>query len=314
MGILCLFVGGEDDIGHIRHYARPFVSGCIYAMAYTCALTAFAHAGVSFSNAALCGTAALTSFLWGKAVFLEASLNITLAMLGLFVVVLGIVLFSFVVPHERILAAAEEEEPDALDPLLKSSAPPEGLKADQEPASGESPEENAPGPREVSAARGYMALAVLAGVLGGSSMAPLHGLSKNQGLGFLCMYGTGMVVCSVVMMAVWLAWTSNIRSTHHQFDLSLKIVEFDLQNTLGPGIAQGALFGVANACTVIAMDSPLGLAVAQPFREGALLVAGLWGWACLGELQAEGAFQKFIMCSVVIIAGIAMLAIFGTDR
>eukprot|EP00656_Telonema_subtile_P036076 TRINITY_DN4003_c0_g1_i3.p1 TRINITY_DN4003_c0_g1~~TRINITY_DN4003_c0_g1_i3.p1 ORF type:complete len:236 (+),score=43.14 TRINITY_DN4003_c0_g1_i3:66-773(+) len=171
--LFCLLIGDSDDIGRPIHYSRPFWGGCIYALAYFCALSVVQATGVSFAMAAICGTATLTSFFWGKAIFLEPSKDLAIALIGILSVVMGVVLFAYLVPHE-LPEDEHEEDPGTLDPLLKSSAPAEGLmiKHDQEPADGDA-SEAAPGAE--TAVRWYMALAVLSGLLAGSSMVPLHG-------------------------------------------------------------------------------------------------------------------------------------------
>lgn len=57
-----------------------------------------------------------------------------------------------------------------------------------------------------------------------------------------------------------------------------------------------------------------GLAVAQPFRECALVVGGLYGYFLFGEMAGRGLFAKFMICALVMMLGILALSVFGEQK
>eukprot|EP00658_Telonema_sp_P-2_P017070 TRINITY_DN1660_c0_g2_i5.p1 TRINITY_DN1660_c0_g2~~TRINITY_DN1660_c0_g2_i5.p1 ORF type:complete len:255 (-),score=53.24 TRINITY_DN1660_c0_g2_i5:594-1358(-) len=201
--IFALLIADGDDRGHPHHYFLALLAGCVYAMAAGCSLLAIRHVGVSFSLVAVCVVSAMVSFFWGKVVFQESTQNIYLAMVGMVVVVFGIVLFAYIVPQgkeedeeedeEQVASAVEEGAPSEADPLL----PTVGQASQSQGSAGE-------GEGDPEDSRGFfMMMAVMAGVLGGSSMAPMHGFSKHAGLGFLVMFGCGFLIFTMAILLGW---------------------------------------------------------------------------------------------------------------
>jgi glucose uptake protein GlcU len=73
-----------------------------------------------------------------------------------------------------------------------------------------------------------------------------------------------------------------------------------------PGAASGAVWGAANACTILAIQS-LGLGVAYPIVQAGLFVAGLWGVLLFSELTFLLPQLVFWLSGAALVAGAGLL-------
>ena len=72
------------------------------------------------------------------------------------------------------------------------------------------------------------------------------------------------------------------------------------------GVCSGVLWNVGNGLSIAAIPR-LGYAVAYPLLQCSLLVGGLWGVFCFGEIRGGPPIAAFFAASCVLIAGAGML-------
>ena len=71
-------------------------------------------------------------------------------------------------------------------------------------------------------------------------------------------------------------------------------------------MCSGVLWNVGNGLSIAAIPR-LGYAVAYPLLQCSLLVGGLWGVFCFGEIRGGPPIAAFFAASCVLIAGAGML-------
>lgn len=288
--------------GEMHSFVRPFIGGIMLSCCLVLGVFCVRNIGISHTMAITCATGTIVSFSLGKVAFEESSKNVGLALAGLAGVVIGIVLLAYFVEDAEENAIEAKPAANAFNPATSGSGPPPEL------SHGGSEETVTLLPTQETAGGGtrtYWILgAVLAGVLGGAQLAPCHAISDSDGLGFVASFGAGALSAAILIAGVYGGMVAAGKAEPGEMAVE----------TLPYGLIQGALFGATNICTIVAMESPLGLAVAQPFRECALVVGGLYGYFLFGEMAGRGLFAKFMICALVMMLGILALSVFGEQQ
>jgi len=289
--------------GEMHSFVRPFIGGIMLSCCLVLGVFCVRNIGLSHTMAITCATGAIVSFSIGKVVFEESSKNLGLALAGLTGVVIGIVLLAYFVEGAEGDASEAKPAASAFNPATSGSVPPPELSP------GGSEETATLLPTQETATDGgtrmyWIVGAVLAGVLGGAQLAPCHAISDSGGLGFVASFGAGALSAAILIAGVYGGMVAAGKAEPGEMAVE----------TLPYGLIQGALFGATNICTIVAMESPLGLAVAQPFRECALVVGGLYGYFLFGEMAGRGLFAKFMICALVMMLGILALSVFGEQK
>jgi glucose uptake protein GlcU len=73
------------------------------------------------------------------------------------------------------------------------------------------------------------------------------------------------------------------------------------------GLLSGGLYSLGNLCTILAVTS-LGQGVGYSFVQTSMLVSGVWGIFFFGEVQGFNRILKWLLSSVITIAGILWLS------
>lgn len=305
--------------GPAREPALGLLGGWTSGVSYICVMIAINHLGIGKTLAIVCSFSTIVGFTWGKVVFGESTKSIGWALAGLCTVIVGMgCLAYFVIGKDAqedgatAEPASQEEKHPLRQPLqadsTKNSEPP----AAPPEAAAEAPP--APAPAAAYSQVAYFWLALLGALFGGSCFAPLHGVDKEGGIGFLVWWSLGFTAVTLLVLSwnLLLSWRSSDYPALCGSTGGSSQLEFGFE-TIPSSLMQGTLFGFANACSVVAMMSPLGLAIATPLRECALVVGAVLGYCCFGEFRQPGALGAFIPCAALVLVGIVLLAVFGEE-
>ena len=188
---------------------------------------------------------------------------------------------------------------------------------------------------------GFVA-AVLVGIFGGSILVPLgflgHEYQGIKALAFLPSFGMGSLVGSAALCAAWLA-IGRGKSTERQHSTapaesireqpararSPAVAEpnvasggrvppptFGRRGTLMAGMASGLTWNLGNVCQLLAQSVfMLPYGIAYPMLQASLVVAGILGIACFGEIRNQAAIVVFFSASGLIVVGAALLGMYG---
>lgn len=296
--------------GPAREPAFGLLGGWTSGVSYICVMIAINHLGIGKTLAIVCSFSTVVGFLWGKVVFGESTQNIGWALAGLFTVIIGMGCLAYFVIgkdlQEDAGATAEPASQEEKHPLRQ----PLQAESTKHPEPAAPPEAAAPAPPAAAYSQvAYSWLALLGALFGGSCFAPLHGVDKEGGIGFLVWWSLGFFAVTMLVLCwhLFLWWQSSDSATPWSRQL-----EWGFE-TIPSSLMQGTLLGLANACSVVAMMSPLGLAIATPLRECALVVGAVLGYCCFGEFRQPGALSAFIPCAALVLIGIVLLAVFGEE-
>lgn len=75
---------------------------------------------------------------------------------------------------------------------------------------------------------------------------------------------------------------------------------------------QGLLWNIGNVASFVAVDSPLGMTVAYPVSQCALLIAATWGVLYYREIRNPRKIATFAVSAVVICLGATLLGVYGS--
>uniref|UniRef100_A0A7S2X590 EamA domain-containing protein n=1 Tax=Lotharella oceanica TaxID=641309 RepID=A0A7S2X590_9EUKA len=141
-----------------------------------------------------------------------------------------------------------------------------------------------------------IALAATVGLAGGSTLAPLNYVPKEEsGLAFLPAFGVGAMIASPLVCLIWFGY--------HGF----VIPPLFLRETLWAGILSGTLWNLSNFCALISIPA-LSYSIAYPMLQCALFVAGLWGIFVFKEITGY-AVLVFFVAGFILICGAVCLAL-----
>ena len=78
------------------------------------------------------------------------------------------------------------------------------------------------------------------------------------------------------------------------------------------GVASGLVWNLGNVCQLLAQSVfSLPYGVAYPILQASLVVAGILGIACFGELRQKEAIVAFFAASALVVAGAVLLGLYG---
>lgn len=150
--------------------------------------------------------------------------------------------------------------------------------------------------------------AVVNGAWGGNNMVPLHYARKQgfHGAGYLISYSCGSMIVTIF---IWML----------RYVYNLYLVDFDapkgynalpsfhLREMWLAGILSGSLYSLGNFCSILAVTS-LGQGVGYSLVQTSMLVSGIWGIFFFREVRGCGRICKWILSSIVTVAGILWLS------
>ena len=72
------------------------------------------------------------------------------------------------------------------------------------------------------------------------------------------------------------------------------------------------MWNTGNIASLVAVDSPMGMTVANPISQCALLIAGTWGVLYYHEIRGTRQVALFALAAVVVCIGAALLGMYGS--
>ena len=144
-----------------------------------------------------------------------------------------------------------------------------------------------------------MMMAFCVGLFGGSILAPLNYVPKEQtGLVFVPSFGMGSFAMATLVLATALYRSRRVGEE----------VEFNCMYGLPLGILSGTMYQLSNILSIIAIPA-LGYGVAYPLLQCAILFSGIWGVLVFKEITGVTTICIFFMGGAILLTGAAMLAV-----
>mmetsp|Transcript_2347 Transcript_2347/g.3493 ORF Transcript_2347/g.3493 Transcript_2347/m.3493 type:complete len:462 (-) Transcript_2347:230-1615(-) len=150
--------------------------------------------------------------------------------------------------------------------------------------------------------------AIVNGTWGSNSMIPMHYARKQgfYGAGYLISYSCGSMLITILL---WI-----IRYLHNVYlldgnykDAYYALPSFHVREMWVVGLLSGSLYSLGNFCSIITVTA-LGQGVGYSFTQTSMLISGIWGIFFFQEVQGTGRILKWIMSSIITIAGILWLS------
>jgi glucose uptake protein GlcU len=292
-----------------------FLGGVIMVLSMTFGFMATRKIGVALAQGIFGGLAIIVSYLWALAVFGEIPNSIGLSVSGVVLLILGIsgiagcreVAKYVLVKIESI--APTSGPPSGINSPLHSMAGEDralglGLSMESELAaeSDRIIQHNGKYVTHVVSRADYIegvTYSVLCGILGGTTLVPLHYVQVAEGgLEYIPSFGTGVLVTTPFMMAFY-----------YYLIERKPFPTIPMDRGMIAGMLSGVIWNISNILSVGAIPI-LGYGVAFPLVHSAILISGLWGILLFKEFAdlpfAEGIF---LICGGFIIAGAAMISV-----
>jgi len=273
------------------------IGAALWVPASILSIVAINHLGMSIAVGVWCGVTVLTSFLWGAIAFSkeEKLRSLPLAILALFLLILGIVGLSFsntdfvknAGKKQKGYSRINDEETSLKNGERKYSSETDAQKNHKAP--------------EQSAQRkpiiGFICALIL-GLMNGSMMVPLRYTPKEaQGINYIVSFAIGVLIVTPICAIVY-------------FLVRRKKPEFHFRVAVIPGLITGLLWNLGNFFSIYA-TLYLGLTIGFPLTQTCLVVSGLWGMLVYKELSGARTIILWIISVIVLLAGATLLALFA---
>ncbi|GAB5363354.1 hypothetical protein AAMO2058_000875600 [Amorphochlora amoebiformis] len=280
---------GADESPEFPFPPLAMVGGVLFVLSIIFSFAAIPYIGLAMAQGVWGGTAIIVSFLWGVAVFGNEIISTGLATAAIILLLIGVVGIAFCKNIAYVIFRHVEDAKG--EPLMDAEAEPICESKNDNTVGIESPVKKS--------GRGSWLTGILCalavGLAGGSTLAPLHYISKElSGLASLPAFGCGAMISSPLITIAWFAYTGQ-RPTLH------------LKETLWAGILSGTLWNISNVCSIIAIPA-ISFSVAQPILQCALFVAGLWGIFVFNEIRGWS-ILVFFVSGTTLLGGAACLAL-----
>eukprot|EP01040_Poterioochromonas_malhamensis_P001074 gene1074-1139_t len=281
-----------------------FLGGVIMVLSMTLGFMATRKIGVALAQGIFGGLAIIVSYIWALLIFDEIPDDVGLSVAGVLLLVLGIsgIAGSRNVAQYVLLKLPSIVSKSATNNTPLISYPSENKES--EPIQIELGNETTQltNSRHPISRKDYMEgviFAVLCGVLGGTTLVPLHYVEISQGgLEYIPSFGTGVMITAPVVLFF------NYYFIEKQ---PLPTITFDIG--FAAGVLSGIIWNISNILSVGAIPI-LGYGVAFPLVHSAILISGLWGIFFFHEfIDLPFAEAVFFFCGGLIVSGAAMISI-----
>lgn len=284
----------------LKFNALGALSGALFTGACSFTFFAIPRLGLAVASSVWCGTALLTSFLWGVAgpdpvgAPVDSWPGSIGAVLCLLIGIVGIV-FHAEVASKLFGAAPESDDYQTLH------TPPADLDTEEQ----QSVNSSLLPAQDVNSTLVGIAFAILTGVFGGSINVPSV-LTKKYGVELIGVetlpsFGVGCLVSSVLALLFFFGLYDR---------QSLKRTGFAWKELLLPCFLSGLIWNMGNVCSIYAIPG-LGFAVGQPLMQTALLFSGLLGIFVFKEITGAKRILTFFLFAVVLLTGAVLLGLYG---
>ena len=265
-----------------------FAGGALFTCALCFSCLALDQIGLSLALGIWCGMATLVSFLWGTIGppnIARPLADVPFSLAGISLIIIGILGIINVEDLGKCFfgKCCRDNYSQLLDGAGKDDAPP--------------PPDS---PSKSRLLGTVYALAV--GLFGGSMLVPLSflpaELSGIKGLGFIPSFGTGSLIAGTL------------------FALILRICAgpqtLAPESTLWAGLVSGSIWQFGNVCQVVAQSYyHLPYAISYPIFQASLVFGGFLGIVMFNEIKGSSAISFFYVSAVTVVAGAALLAVYG---
>lgn len=297
-----------------------FLGGVIMILSMTCGFFSCRKIGVALAQGIFGGLAIIVSYIWALAIFGEVPNNIGLSIGGITLLVLGITgiaacknIASYLTTRFSFLKTYREKPhpPNHRDELTNQEIEEDHVKLEIESnSSNQDPPSQSHSSSRHSSQRSIneklesadfwegLIFAVLCGLLGGSSLVPLHYVDvADGGVAYLPSFGTGVMVTAPIVTVIYYKAQG------------LHIPSLAPPLGIATGIICGMIWNISNIFSIGAIPT-LGYGVAFPIIHSAILISGMWGIILFQEFQffifAE---EVFFFSGALIVAGAVMISI-----
>ncbi len=72
------------------------------------------------------------------------------------------------------------------------------------------------------------------------------------------------------------------------------------------------MWNIGNIASLVAVDSPLGMTVAYPVSQCALLIASTWGVLYYREIRGTRQILMFACAAIIVCVGAGLLGLYGS--
>jgi len=263
-----------------------FVAGALFTLALCFSCLALPLLGMSIAMGIWCGAAIVVSFLWGTVgpdVIARPLADVPLSAIAVLLELVGVLgIINCDQLGKKVFGKCCAGEHESL---LDGAGVSDGSEA-------------------FSASKKFMGViyALSVGCFGGSMLAPLSFLPPEfaglKGLGFIPSFGTGSLIMGTVILIL--------------LRICQGPIKFACSQTLWAGLTSGCVWQFGNVCQVIA-QSYYGLpyAIAYPIFQASMVFAGFLGIVAFNEITGTPAISFFYLCAAIVVAGAAMLAVYG---
>jgi glucose uptake protein GlcU len=279
------------------------LAGSLFVLSALFSFVAVSAVGVSVAQGVWGGSAIVIAYMWGAVgpaplrAPLHSAAQSALALALLLLGVVGIACSSEIaalvggraqIRRETSLLAARADADAETDELAAADAAP--------------PQASPPCAGWWARAAG-IGSALLVGVFGGSTLAPLAFVrAELRGFGVLPSFGLGVLGAGALVTAAH-AGAARRRGER---------VVWGGTAAVPAGLASGVVWSAGNCCAIYAISyAGLSYGIAYPIVQCALLVSGLLGICALRELTEPVAIGVFFAAAVVLVAGGALLGCAG---
>ncbi|KAJ6242895.1 transmembrane protein [Anaeramoeba flamelloides] len=300
------------------------ISGIIWIPACFASIVVVQSIGLTVGISVWSVLVMFISFCWGQ-IFGHKMKNATLTIIGL-ILIFGGILSLIKIPRNESGAdgeettktkptkAIKEEEMNFgktnIDDQELSSFEPWSSSVDNlmsnsgSEQSGEDLKKGKPQDKEdkkVSNFVGWLGILII-GICGGSTYAPLE-LAKAEDNGLMIPFSFGIgAFSSITFVTILYCIKKKMEGKNVKELFHFKICYFALLS--------GLIWCLGNICSIIAILSPLGLAVGYPLTQLAVLLSSISGIILFKEITGKNIFY-FSICFVIAISGGILLGIYG---
>jgi glucose uptake protein GlcU len=308
------YVPGAGDSLEFITYA--FLGGVIMILSMTCGFFSCRKIGVALAQGIFGGLAIIVSYIWALAIFGEIPGNIGLSIGGIILLVIGITgiaacknIATYLTTHFSFLKTWREKPhpPNHRDELTNQEIDEDQDHLKLEIESNSSNQEDRPHSTSTHSLKQQLEsadfwegliFAILCGLLGGSSLVPLHYVDVAEGgVAYLPSFGTGVMVTAPIVTVIYYK-----AQGMHLPSLSPPL-------GIATGIVCGMIWNISNIFSIGAIPT-LGYGVAFPIIHSAILISGMWGIVLFHEFQYfVFAEEVFFFSGALIVTGAVMISI-----
>lgn len=277
-----------------------FLSGVIMILSMTFSFLATKKIGVALAQGIFGGLAIVVSYIWALLVFKDMPSNIFVSIFGMIVLVTGIVGIAWckLIAFHLTEYFNIKQKPESHDSLMEHIVKDRQISEISMDFSLNIEEESMTSKHSNLDYILGLIYAIVCGLLGGTSLVPLHYVSDaNSGLNFLPSFGAGVLITAPFVLALYFKLSGEARPV------------LRLNDGAYAGIFSGAIWSISYIFSIGAIPI-LGYGVAFPLIHASVLISGLWGIYLFKEFRLNYlADLVFFVFGGLLIGGATMISV-----